>query len=90
MNVNSVIQFAVEYLKVKHVVVMGHTGCGGFSKFLHKIGVKAAIDGQSYGGMLDLWLSNVKNVYDKYQDNLDAVDNPEKKITRLAKLNVVE
>ena len=40
--------------------------------------------------MLDLWLSHVKNVYEKYQDDLDAIENPEKKVTRLAELNVVE
>lgn len=43
---------------------MGHTKCGG---------VKAAIDGSSLGGMLDLWLSHLKNVYDKYEEELDDI-----------------
>jgi hypothetical protein len=56
---------------------MGHTKCGGnifFYKLLQNIkGVRAAIDGSSLGGMLDLWLSHLKNVYDKYEEELDDI-----------------
>lgn len=53
---NSVIQFAIEGLKVKNIIVMGHTQCGG---------VKAACEGHSHGGFLDMWLSHVKNIYNQ-------------------------
>jgi len=60
---------------------MGHTKCGG---------VRAAIEGSSNGGMLDLWLSHLKNVYEKYADELDEIEDIDLKVNRLSELNVVE
>ena len=57
---------------------------------LHYLGIKAAIEGNSYGGMLDLWLSHVKNVYEKYQEELDDIEDENAKCARLCELNVVE
>lgn len=90
MNANSVIQYAVEQLRVKHVVVMGHTCCGGDIMKNKSLGIQASIDGTSFGGMLDLWLSHVKSVYDKYQVELDAITDMKAKVDRLSELNVLE
>ena len=80
INLMSVLQFAVEVLKVEHVIVCGHYGCGG---------VEAAVDG-SYHGLIDQWLSNIKDVYRIYHDELDAIDDTELRHQRLVQLNVRE
>lgn len=54
------------------------------------VGIRAAIEGNSYGGMLDLWLSHVKNVYEKYEDVLNDITDMDQKCARLCELNVVE
>jgi carbonic anhydrase len=80
INLLSVVYYAVKYLKVKHILVVGHYGCGG---------VMAAMSNNSFG-FLDNWLVNIKNVYSKYQEELDAIEDEHKRGDRLVELNVVE
>lgn len=80
LNIQSVIQFAVENLKVKHIVVCGHYGCGG---------VTSALIQESFG-LLDNWLRNVRDVYRLHYDDLELIQDPEKKLDRLVELNVIE
>ncbi len=80
MNLMSVLQYAVEVLKVKHVIVCGHYGCGG---------VKAAMS-PNYHGLIDKWLRNIKDVYRLYADELNAIKDPDKRTDRLVELNVRE
>lgn len=79
LNCLSVIQFAIEVLKVKHIVVCGHYGCGG---------VEAAMDGQMHG-LIDNWLRNIKDVIRFNEDKLEGLGADEK-LDRLCELNVVE
>ena len=80
LNCLSVIQVAVEVLKVKHIIVCGHYGCGG---------IRAALEKRSYG-LIDTWLRHIKDVYHHHQDKLDAITDEEKKLNRLCELNVIE
>ena len=79
LNCLSVVQYAVEMLKVKHIVVCGHYGCGG---------VKAAVDGESHG-LLDNWLRHIKDVSRLHTKQLAALDG-EDRLNRLCELNVIE
>jgi carbonic anhydrase len=78
INVLSVIEYAVTYLKVKHIIVCGHYGCGG---------VKAAMTDNSFG-ILDKWLLNIKNVYQANRAAIDAIADPEERTNRLVECNV--
>jgi len=80
MNMLSVLDYAVNILKVKHVIVCGHYGCGG---------VKAAMDNQQYG-LVDNWLRFIKDVYRTHHHELDGIKDPEKRFNRFAELNVIE
>ncbi len=80
MNVLSVIEYAVDVLKVPHVIVCGHYGCGG---------VLAAM-GTPTMGLVDHWLGGIRNVMRLHQTELDAVTDPEARYRRLVDLNVVE
>ena len=80
LNCLSVLQFAVEYLKVKHIMVTGHYDCGG---------VKAAMEHKQLG-MLDYWVRNVRDVYFAQQNILDAIEDDAERIDRLCELNVVQ
>jgi carbonic anhydrase len=80
MNMLSVLDYAVNILKVKHVIVCGHYGCGG---------VKAAMDNEQYG-LVDNWLRFVKDVYRIHSHELEAIQNEEKRLNRFAELNVIE
>ncbi len=80
LNCMSVLQYAVENLKVKHILVCGHYGCGG---------VKAALSNESHG-IIDGWLHNIKNVYHKHREVLDLATDDEERMNRLCELNVVE
>ncbi|KAL7794412.1 carbonic anhydrase [Trichoderma ceciliae] len=80
LNVMSVINYAVCHLKVKHVVVCGHYGCGG---------VKAAMTPKDMG-LLNPWLRNIRDVYRIYEKELDAIADEQKRYNRLVELNVVE
>lgn len=79
-NMLSVLQYAVEILKVRHIIVCGHHNCGG---------VAAAISNQSYG-MLDQWIWNIKNVYRVHREEINAAATYEQKHALLTKLNVKE
>lgn len=79
INCLSVLQFAVEILKVKHVIVCGHYGCGG---------VAAAMTNRQYG-LIDNWLRNIKDVSIRHQAELDAIEDPVARADRLCELNVV-
>ncbi len=78
-NAHSVIQYAVEVLKVKHVIVCGHYGCGG---------VKASMTNDSLG-LIDNWLAHIKNVQKHHHQELSAIADMEKRTDRLVELNVM-
>ena len=80
LNMLSVLQYAVEVLKVKHVIVCGHYGCGG---------VKAAMTHQSLG-IINKWLRNIKDVYRMHQDEVNFLSNDDEKLNKLIELNVQE
>ena len=80
LNTMSVINYAVQHLKVKHVVVCGHTNCGG---------IKAAMQHTDMG-ILNPWLRNVRDVYRIHREELDAIEDETKRYDRLVELNVQE
>jgi carbonic anhydrase len=80
LNCLSVLQFAVDVLKVKHVIVCGHYGCGG---------IRAAIDRNSHG-LIDNWLRHVQDVQRDHQKALAAITDDDEKVDRLCELNVIE
>jgi carbonic anhydrase len=80
LNVQSVIHYAVVHLRVKHIIVCGHYGCGG---------VKAAMMSKDLG-LLNPWLRNIRDVYRLHQDELDAITNLDERYDRLVELNVKE
>ncbi|MDY0056096.1 MAG: carbonate dehydratase [Methyloversatilis sp.] len=80
LNCLSVMQYAVDVLKVKHILVVGHYGCGG---------VRAALHDMRFG-LIDNWLRNVQDVRNKHRDLLDAVSAGELQEDRLCELNVIE
>jgi carbonic anhydrase len=81
VNVLSVLDYAVNHLRVKHVIVCGHYGCGG---------IKAAITRQDFKHVLNMWLRNIKDVYRIHRSELDLIVDEEKKADRLVELNVRE
>lgn len=80
LNCLSVIQYAVEVLKVEHIIVCGHYGCGG---------VQAAMSNQEYG-LLDNWLHHIKDVYSKNRVELDAISDEDSRLKRFCELNVIQ
>jgi carbonic anhydrase len=80
MNCLSVIQYAVEVLLIKHIIVCGHYGCGG---------VKAAMEGCPHG-LIDNWLGHIKDIYLRRQDELMTIDDESERMDRLCEFNVVE
>ena len=81
VNLLSVLDYAVNHLKVKHVIVCGHYGCGG---------VKAAITQTDFKPVLNMWLRNIKDVYRLHRNELDGIADESKKVNRLTELNVKE
>ncbi|WP_375056730.1 carbonate dehydratase [Zobellella sp. DQSA1] len=79
-NCLSVVQYAVEVLKVKHIIVCGHYGCGG---------VVAAMQNKELG-LIDNWLRNIKDIYFKHQEALEAIDDRQVREDYMCELNVVE
>jgi carbonic anhydrase len=80
MNMLSVLSYAVEVLKVKHIIVCGHYGCGG---------VLAAMENKQFG-LIDNWLRHIKDVYRLHYKELDAISNTKDRADRLVELNVIE
>ena len=80
LNCLSVIQFAIDVLKVRHVMVVGHYGCGG---------VRAALENTRVG-LADNWIRHIQDVRDKHQDFLNGIGDAERRWARLCELNVVE
>ncbi|MBI5807568.1 MAG: carbonate dehydratase [Ignavibacteriales bacterium] len=80
LNALSVIQFAVDVLKVKHIIVCGHYGCGG---------IKAALENKEHG-LIDNWLRHIKDVYRYHQNELDKIKTEKEKVNKLCELNVFE
>ena len=78
-NYLSVLQFAVDVLKVKHIMVVGHYGCGG---------IAAAVDGQRRG-LVDHWLHPIREVAHDHHHELDALPDGRERIDRLVELNVI-
>ena len=81
VNLLAVLDYAVTHLKVKHVIVCGHYGCGG---------IKAAMTKSDYKPVLNMWLRHIKDVIRHHADELSAIDNEEAKANRLVELNVRE
>ncbi len=80
LNVLSVLDYAVNVLGVKHIIVCGHYGCGG---------VIAAMGNKAYG-IVDAWLRNIKEVYNKHEKELTGIVDLDKRGDRLVELNVIE
>jgi carbonic anhydrase len=80
MNLLSVLDYAVNILKVKHVIVCGHYGCGG---------VQAAMQNKQFG-LVDNWLRFIKDVYRIHSEELDAIKDEEARFDRFVELNVIE
>jgi carbonic anhydrase len=80
MNLLSVVYYAVKYLRVRHIMIVGHYGCGG---------VAAAMSNNSFG-FLDNWLVSIKNVYLKNQAELEAITDMEERTDRLVELNAIQ
>lgn len=80
LNLLSVLQYAVEVLKIEHIILCGHYGCGG---------IKAALDHQNLG-LINKWLRNIKEVYRMYEAEIDAIEDATQRVDRLVELNVIE
>ncbi|WP_305042419.1 carbonate dehydratase [Geoalkalibacter sp.] len=79
-NCLSVIQYAVEVLKVEHIIVCGHYGCGG---------VKTALGGSQYG-LIDNWLRHIKDVYTLHRRRLEEITDEQERVDRLCEINVIQ
>jgi len=80
-NMLSVLDFAVNILEVKHVIVCGHYGCGG---------IQSAMSNKHFSGVIDNWLKNIKDVYRLNHDELDKINDPDEKNKRFTELNIIE
>ncbi len=80
LNCLSVIQYAVEVLRVKHIIVCGHYGCGG---------IQAAMENKEHG-LIDNWLQNIRDTYRYHQDRIDSLQNERERVNLLCELNVIE
>src|SRR5204862_6192791 len=80
-NVLSVLEYAVTHLKVKHIIVCGHYGCGG---------IKAAMSNHDYKQVLNMWLRNIKDVYRLPSEELESIKDADLRADRLCELNVTE
>src|SRR5215213_8368957 len=81
VNLLSVLDYAVNHLKVKHVIVCGHYGCGG---------IKAATTNNDFKPVLNMWLRNIKDVYRLHRKELDAIEDENVRVDKLTELNVKE
>jgi carbonic anhydrase len=80
LNLLSVLSYAVETLKVKHIIVCGHYGCGG---------VKAAMTNHNLG-IINKWLRNIKDVHRFHREEVDSIQDENKRVNRMIELNVME
>lgn len=80
MSMLSVLDYAVNVLKIKHIIVAGHYGCGG---------IAASLSGQQHG-IIDNWLCHVKDVYRLHAEEIDKIENHEERVNRMVELNVKE
>ena len=80
LNCLSVLQYAVDVLKIKHIIVCGHYGCGG---------IKAAMGNKPFG-LIDNWLRHIKDIYRYHEAKLDAISDEHEKFNLLCELNVIE
>jgi carbonic anhydrase len=80
MNCLSVLQYAVEVLNVKHIIVCGHYGCGG---------IKAAFEEKRHG-LIDNWLRHIQDAANLYEDVLSEINDADEKLNKLCDLNVIE
>jgi carbonic anhydrase len=80
INLLSVLQYAVEVLKVKHIIVCGHYGCGG---------IKAAMT-QHYFGIINHWIKNIKDIYRLHREEIDSLATEDERVNKLTELNVKE
>lgn len=80
LNLLSVLQYAVQVLKVKHIIVCGHYGCGG---------IRAAMTNNNFG-LINKWLRNIKDTYCSHRDELDNIKDLDRRADRLTELNVKE
>jgi carbonic anhydrase len=81
VNLLAVLDYAVTHLKVKHIIVCGHYGCGG---------IKAAATKTDFKPVLNMWLRNIKDVIRHHQQDLDSITDEDQKVDRLVELNVQE
>lgn len=81
VNLMSVVDYAVNHLKIKHVVVCGHYGCGG---------IKAAMSNRDFNQVLNMWLRNIKDIYRIHRKEMESITNEEERVNRLVELNVKE
>lgn len=77
-NCLSVLQFAVDVLKIKHIIVCGHYGCGG---------VKAALEHERHG-LVDNWLRHIRNLSERHRDTLQTIEDRSARLNRLCEINV--
>lgn len=80
LNLLTVLEYAVHHLKVKHVIVCGHYGCGG---------IKASMTQHNFG-IINKWLRNIKDVYRIHRDEIDSIKEEEGRVNRMVELNVQE
>jgi carbonic anhydrase len=80
LNCLSVIEYAVDVLQVRHIIVCGHYGCGG---------IRAALDNQVHG-LIDNWLTRIKDIYVQHSEEIDALDSEQKRVDRMCELNVID
>ncbi len=79
LNFLSVLQYAMEVLQIRHIIIYGHYGCGG---------IKAAMTNKHYG-LIDNWLANIRDVIEWHQQELQAIDDEHERFNRLVELNVL-
>jgi len=81
VNLMSALDYAVNHLKIKHVVVCGHYGCGG---------VKAAMSNEDFNQVLNMWLRNIKDIYRFHRKEMEAIANEDEQLNKMVELNVKE
>ncbi|MDI9358660.1 MAG: carbonic anhydrase [Phycisphaerales bacterium] len=81
INLLSVLDYATNYLKVKHVIVCGHYGCGG---------VKAAISGIDHDHILNMWLTDIKNTYNDNKKIVDSLATSDEQVDKMVELSVIK